>query len=75
MTDSGFYPAGAEHDPRAPYNQPDLPECVSCEAVIDSNASYACDKHGTPVCGGCSCPSCVLILADEPEDGPDDPED
>ena len=25
------YPAGAEHDPAAPYNQPDLPEeCPTC---------------------------------------------
>lgn len=25
------YPAGAEHDPNAPYNQPDLPEeCPTC---------------------------------------------
>ncbi len=23
---SGYYPAGAENDPRAPYNQPDLDE-------------------------------------------------
>lgn len=26
MRESGYYPPGAEFDPRAPYNQPDLPE-------------------------------------------------
>lgn len=26
MTESGYYPAGAEHDPNAPYNQVELPE-------------------------------------------------
>jgi len=26
MTESGYYPAGAEHDPNAPYNQIELPE-------------------------------------------------
>lgn len=34
MTESGYYPPGAEHDPRAPYNEVDLPEkeievCIS----------------------------------------------
>lgn len=34
MTESGYYPPGAEHDPRAPYNEVDPPEkeievCVS----------------------------------------------
>ena len=26
MTESGYYPAGAEHDPNAPWNQEDIPE-------------------------------------------------
>lgn len=26
MAESGYYPAGAEHDPNAPYNQVDNPE-------------------------------------------------
>lgn len=26
MTESGYYPPGAEHDIKAPYNQEDLPE-------------------------------------------------
>lgn len=29
MRESGYYPAGAEFDPRAPYNQ-DEPEIVTC---------------------------------------------
>lgn len=34
MTESGYYPPGAEHDPRAPYNEVDTPEkeievCIS----------------------------------------------
>lgn len=34
MTESGYYPPGAEHDPRAPYNEVDSPEkeievCIS----------------------------------------------
>ena len=34
MTESGYYPPGAEHDPRAPYNEVDPPEkeievCIS----------------------------------------------
>ena len=26
MTESGYYPPGAEHDPRAPYNEVETPE-------------------------------------------------
>lgn len=26
MAESGYYPAGAEHDPNAPWNQKDIPE-------------------------------------------------
>ena len=26
MTESGYYPPGAEHDPNAPWNQEELPE-------------------------------------------------
>ena len=26
MSESGYYPAGAEHDPNAPWNQEDIPE-------------------------------------------------
>jgi hypothetical protein len=34
MTESGYYPPGAEFDPRAPWNEPDIPEkgfdvCIS----------------------------------------------
>lgn len=31
MFESGYYPPGAEHDPRAPYNEP-VPKMVKCEA-------------------------------------------
>ena len=34
MTDSG-YPAGAQFDPRAPYNQPDAIFCDDCGEEID----------------------------------------
>ena len=30
MRESGWYPPGAEHDPRAPWNQPDPIECPRC---------------------------------------------
>lgn len=31
MPESGWYPPGAEHDPRAPYNQPEGEECANCK--------------------------------------------
>jgi hypothetical protein len=35
------YPAGAEHDPNAPYNQPDIPdECPEC-----GEPNYDEDNH------------------------------
>lgn len=41
------YPAGAEHDPRAPWNQPD--ECEAC------NGEGRCD---CPTCDGDGCERC-----------------
>jgi len=48
------YPAGAEHDPAAPYNQTDSPECPHCgshDTVLDSAdstyedwACYECES-------------------------------
>lgn len=35
MNESGYYPPGAEHDPRAPYNQPDEEEANYYEASFD----------------------------------------
>ncbi|EJX00296.1 hypothetical protein EVA_11589 [gut metagenome] len=34
MLESGFYPAGAEHDPRAPYNEP-LEEDYEFDVTLD----------------------------------------
>ena len=37
MTESGYYPPGAENDPNAPYNQTDVPERkfdIECECVL-----------------------------------------
>ena len=31
MFESGYYPAGAEHDPNAPWNQPDYADNVNVE--------------------------------------------
>lgn len=71
MTESGFYPPGAEHDPRAPYNQPDTPECVSCG---DNDAfTRDCTKHAGPVCPACRCPDCPPPSDMEPDE-PDPPE-
>jgi len=43
------YPAGAEHDPNAPYNQPDLPdECPQC-----GEPNY--DEDGDPLHDGIFC--------------------
>lgn len=41
MRESGYYPAGAEFDPRAPWNREDPPECefnvaVSCSLSRDA---------------------------------------
>lgn len=33
MSESGFYPPGAEGDPRAPYNEAEQVECPSCEGT------------------------------------------
>ncbi len=47
------YPAGAFSDPRAPFNQPDLPDhhrvCEYCQGgkVVDiSGDTYTCDECG-----------------------------
>lgn len=37
------YPAGAESDPRAPYNQPPAPECRDCGEIIGQEEDH---KHG-----------------------------
>jgi hypothetical protein len=43
------YPAGAEHDPNAPWNQPDLPdECPTCR-----KPNY--DDDGEPLHDGVFC--------------------
>jgi hypothetical protein len=60
-------PAGAETDPRAPWNQKDPPECVSCGDEADRTG---CRNHAGPVCAACSCPECPSPNLEEP-DGPD----
>ena len=61
------YPPGAASDPRAPYNQKDGPECVSCG---DEATTEGCEKHAGPTCGACVCPECPSPGLAEPE-GPD----
>lgn len=43
------YPAGAEHDPNAPYNQPELPDdCPTCKKPNH-------DDDGEPLYDGVFC--------------------
>ena len=65
------YPAGAENDPSAPYNQEDPPECVSC-GDLTSNPTSHCKSHSGPVCSACRCPDCPAPDLDEPPE-PDTP--
>lgn len=48
MKESGYYPAGAEFDPDAPYNQKDLPEItkqVRCIFTIEKVAELVTDDY------------------------------
>lgn len=48
MKESGYYPAGAEFDPDAPYNQKDLPEItksVRCIFTIEKVADLVTDDY------------------------------
>ena len=54
MRESGFYPPGAEFDPKAPYNEeqgPKCPKCFSVQTGIDHSYSdkyyvcYDCDHE------------------------------
>jgi len=42
------YPAGAESNPRAPYNQPPTPHCRECEQTIhrEGNHEQGCLNEG-----------------------------
>ena len=42
------YPAGAESDPRAPYNQPPAPECRGCGELIGHEEDHeeGCQNKG-----------------------------
>lgn len=63
MSESGYYPPGAEHDPRAPYNEPEPVECPDCAGrgfVVPPEAGVIHETpHGTVVmpslvkCGNC----------------------
>ena len=44
------YPAGAEHDPRAPWNEP--PECEACEGSGEIPAENGDDSEACEHCGG-----------------------
>jgi hypothetical protein len=39
MIESGYYPTGAEHDPRAPWNEPNPPEELSFEVCVSQTLS------------------------------------
>ncbi|WP_147439929.1 hypothetical protein [Haloarcula sp. Atlit-7R] len=45
------YPAGAESDPRAPYNQPPVPECRGCGEKIGHGDDH---ERGCPNEGMCA---------------------
>jgi len=56
------YPAGAEHDPRAPWNQKD-DECETCNGaeVIECPECHDCDGSECKECddtGKVECPDC-----------------
>ena len=41
MAESGWYPPGAEHDPRAPWNQPDEDDgCPDCRRLEEPCARH-----------------------------------
>lgn len=44
------YPAGAEHDPRAPWNEP--PECEACEGSGEMPAENGDDVTVCQTCDG-----------------------
>ena len=51
MRESGFYPPGAEFDPRAPYNQSYF--CTKCE--MDVSDVYEVGSGDTFLCEDCVC--------------------
>lgn len=58
MTESGYYPAGAQYDSSAPYNQTDMPEhkfnVTVCQTlsknVTVATRDYHCEEDGEDVC-------------------------
>jgi len=69
------YPAGAEHDPNAPWNQVDCPDtCASMiEVYSECGGKGEClcvgglNEDCDPVVGECDCPSLEEIKADRAE--------
>jgi hypothetical protein len=56
------YPAGAEHDPRAPWNEEDAEPCDHCDGegfvtCEDCDGAGMCDTCGER--GYVQCPSCI----------------
>lgn len=54
MRESGYYPAGAEFDPRAPYNQEDPPELTFRRRVIvtiERDCDITTDDYDPPAYG------------------------
>lgn len=48
MRESGYYPAGAEFDPNAPYNQKDLPEItrtVKVSITVEKDCELTTDDY------------------------------
>ena len=41
-----YYPAGAEHDPRAPWNQEDADECETCGGDGSDDDGERCEDCG-----------------------------
>ena len=76
MAESGYYPAGAEHDPNAPWNQEDIPE-IEVEVTVSVTLSktlkikvsdYTVDSEGNVDYSDCNLREAVenqIILPQE----------
>lgn len=53
MSESGYYPPGAENDPRAPWNQPEPVECPRCDGSGKEPNEYDGDPDGGADCTQC----------------------
>jgi hypothetical protein len=66
MSESGMYAPGTEHDPRAPWNQPEPVECPRCGG--SGKEAYADPPEDCTECAGDG----SIDPRDLPEEEPDD---